>query len=384
MKSLSVLLLDEQGHHSQKVALCLGQIPGLKVHVLSDERWVPVRFSRHITSFRFHAPNISEMQKLQTVLQTIEETASDVILPIVEGSSHFLHRCREFLAPRIALPPCAQSSTVSLVSSKDSLCHFLKQNRLPLPETIDLETSGELEKDLGRIKFPILFKPANGGEGQGIRTFVNRESFLDFMRTNPVAPRSIVQAYVEGHDVDCSVLCRDGSILAHTIQTSFRPRKNKFGSDDAIEFIEDRETLKVVEPLVRALNWSGVAHIDLRYDKEDRQIKVLDFNARYWTSLLGSLAAGVNFPYLACRAAMGESFDRPLARKGRFFTAGAAARNFFTNCATQRGVKLGPGESGLPYALKDPGPRIFTMLKKSVAFERRVVPVHFQKSWKLI
>ena len=40
---ISVLLLDSDGNHSQNVALALGGIPGLRLHVVSNLRWPAVR-----------------------------------------------------------------------------------------------------------------------------------------------------------------------------------------------------------------------------------------------------------------------------------------------------------------------------------------------------
>src|SRR2546428_697479 len=49
---------------------------------------------------------------------------------------------------------------------------------------------------------------------------------------------------------------------------------------------------------MQALKWSGIVNIDFIYDENDKQAKILEVNPRYWQSLLGSLFAGVNFPYL--------------------------------------------------------------------------------------
>ena len=56
------------------------------------------------------------------------------------------------------------------------------------------------------------------------------------------------ESYVRGEDVDCSVLCKDGKILAHTIQTSLLPRRHPFGIDDGLDFIRDPQTLGQARP----------------------------------------------------------------------------------------------------------------------------------------
>src|SRR3712207_9519956 len=48
------------------------------------------------------------------------------------------------------------------------------------------------------------------------------------------------------------------------------------------------------------------------------QVGVLEFNPRYWASLMGSLSVGVNFPYLHCLAGVGVPFSRPAYSKKRY------------------------------------------------------------------
>jgi predicted ATP-grasp superfamily ATP-dependent carboligase len=253
------------------------------------------------------------------------------------------------------------------------LCEFLVEHGQPQPPAIILRSIAQAEMEMSRLTFPVLFKPATSGCGIGIRTFVDAATLLSFLRTawRPESP-ALVQSYIPGHDVDCSVLCQSGKIMAHTIQISFLPRRSQFGSDEAIEFIRDPQTLAATARLMSALNWSGIAHVDLRHDQRDGQVKVLDFSPRYWTSLLGSLAAGVNFPYLSCLAALGIGFTPPVPVLRKFFTADAAFGHVLGKCVGRRGSKITLKESGLAYAFSDPGPRVFRIMKNALSvLERR-------------
>ena len=95
-----------------------------------------------------------------------------------------------------------------------------------------------------------------------------------------------------------------------------------------------------------------------------QQVHLLDFNPRYWTSLLGSLAAGVNFPYLSCLAALGIDFEPPTPVLRRFFTAEAAVKHVGRKCLGRSSPTITVRESGLAYAFSDPGPRAFNLAKR--------------------
>ncbi len=119
------------------------------------------------------------------------------------------------------------------------------------------------------------------------------------------------------------MLCRDGEILAHTIQQPFT-RATNFTPAGGVEFVCDDRVLAVTRATMAALKWNGVAHLDLRYDTTRHALVLLEINPRFWGSLLGSLHAGVNFPLLTLRASLGESFDPPSFRACRYVSATTA------------------------------------------------------------
>lgn len=352
-------MLDRGGHHSQKVAVCLGQIKGITLHVLSDRNWVPVRFSRHVTSFHSHPHTANESEQIEAIIRTVRRTNSNVLLPVTDCGTHLVCAWQTELSRHVALPPLPSTAGLKAVLDKNSLSRFLAEHGLPQPPTMILHSPEQAEIELRDLPFPALIKPANGSGGCGIRKFANRALLMEFLRTNWSRERpALVQSYVQGRDVGCSVLCKDGKILAHTIQTSHLPRPDPFGNDEAVEFINDPQTLEVVAKLVSALNWGGVANIDLRRGS-DEQILLLDFNPRYWTSLLGSLSARVNFPHLACLAALGIQPARFAPELKRFFTTDAVIRHFIQKCLGRPHSRVCIKESGLPYTLNDPLPRAF-------------------------
>jgi predicted ATP-grasp superfamily ATP-dependent carboligase len=67
--------------------------------------------------------------------------------------------------------------------------------------------------------------------------------------------------------------------------------------------------------LLRALQWYGVAMVEFKVDPRDNQPKLMELNPRFWGSLALAIHAGVDFPYLLYKMAMGEEFDPALDYK---------------------------------------------------------------------
>lgn len=102
--------------------------------------------------------------------------------------------------------------------------------------------------------------------------------------------------------------------------------------------------------------------MDCRYDETTQTVNLIEINCRYWGSLLASLAAGVNFPYLACRMALGHQFDVPSYAKRRFVDAAAIVKQSLN--PTFRGHSWFTWkDTNLPYALSDPLAELVKVLR---------------------
>ena len=75
-------------------------------------------------------------------------------------------------------------------------------------------------------------------------------------------------------------------------------------------FVESIDQPRVEELACRFLasfNYSGVAEVEFKYDARDDRYKLLDVNGRFWTWCGLGHRAGIDFPYLAYRQALGET-----------------------------------------------------------------------------
>ena len=105
--------------------------------------------------------------------------------------------------------------------------------------------------------------------------------------------------------------------------------------------------------------WNGVAHIDMRIDAEDGEVKIFELNSRFWGSILGSLRAGVNFPHLACLSALKIPFPKPCYKEGEiYFVRGISGR-----VEGRDDVPYSWRRSNIPFVLADPFPEITHRLR---------------------
>lgn len=350
MKNLTVLMIDGQSTYALNVIRCLANA-GHQVHVLSTVHRASLRVARHVGSFRIWN-GIDGPGALAACEEIAREVRADLCMAIDEAAIGVLAENSAPLSVPIAPIPTAASLRTAI--DKWQFAEFSRTWQLPHPPTYLCTPDAAFRQCLAAVRFPVLIKPRRGGNAAGIRQFADREALLRHLGANPqLYGTTIVQTLIPGEDIDCSVLCRDGKILAHTIQRAFLPTEG-FKPPGAVEFVHDDNVLRVVRDAMMMFNWTGVAHIDLRRDAETDELRFLEINPRFWGSVLASLHAGVNFPHLACLAALDESFTAPRFRECRYVAGSTAARLWRHGQIGMRRAGFRFRDTALAYALADP------------------------------
>ncbi len=322
-KPLTVLLLDGQSTFALPVIRCLSAMPGTRIHVLATSNLLPVRASRAVASFRCWN-GLDQPGGAEFCAAYAREVGADVCLavdiPTIEAAA--LNP-----GPRaVAFTPIPPLASLRIACDKWDFARFVQSRALPHPESLLCVDSDSGRAELRDLVFPVLIKPRSGGNGAGIRRFDDADALLRHLAAHPdLWGNTIAQHLIAGHDIDCSVLCVDGRVIAHTIQRGFTSTVG-YKPPGGIEFTHHQKVLDIAQALVAELQWTGVAHIDLRTHADSGDVSLIEVNPRFWGSVLGSEHAGVNFPHLACLAGLARTFDYPQSRACRFVAGNTAAR----------------------------------------------------------
>lgn len=291
--TINVLIPDGESTWAINVIQCLGGFP-YDIHVLSRKKKTASKYSKFTTTFTYCKDAKIEEDWMSIILAEVQRKNIHVILPIAEKEMLFLKtyesRIKEF-TKIIALPP-VQGLEVSL--NKGKFYEFFKSNGLSYPKTAIVDRRGVIRDLIDDISFPVLIKPFQGKGGEGIIRFDNELDLQTFFKENPTG-NFVVQEYIDGYDIDCSVFCEDGSIKVYTIQKGMIPNQDPYAPQLGVLFVDNEEVLELISSLMKTLNWNGIAHIDLRFNDKTGRYHILEINARFWGSLEASKKMGVNF-----------------------------------------------------------------------------------------
>ncbi|HBI00309.1 MAG TPA: hypothetical protein DDY18_01650 [Flavobacterium sp.] len=300
-KKLSVLIPDGESKFTLAVFRTLSRVDDLEIHILSNQPNLPIRYSRFCCSFTTYEPG---SDAVKAILNAIQIVKADVLLPIDVPMIRLVSSHQDTFASLISLPPLSPPETIDLAGDKGQLAKLMQAHDIPHPATVFCNEVAAEERNFSHLEYPVLLKPTIGAGGEGIILCKDFSELSQNLKAVSKPETYIVQSFVNGYDLDCSVLCENGEILAYTIQKGIIPPAQPFAPSSGIEFLYNEKLYTAVQQLMRALNWSGPAHIDTRYNPEKDVVKIIEINPRFWESIIGSAIAGVNIPYLASLAAM--------------------------------------------------------------------------------
>ncbi len=177
-------------------------------------------------------------------------------------------------------------------------------------------------------RFPVILKPAcrtDANEFTRAKAWKadDRDAMLSLYQRAAASVGSdavIIQEWIPGSgeaQFSYAGLWNRGRAIASLVARRTRQYPIDFGrSSTFVETVEQERVEELACRFLKSLDYTGVVEVEFKYDRRDRQYKLLDVNGRFWTwTGLGALA-GVDFPYLAWRQALGQSVSPGRAKTG--------------------------------------------------------------------
>ena len=370
-RSICVLIPDSDDPNTLKILRCLGKARQVTTHILSKSRFSKERFSRHCARCHHHR-SISEEDWINAIRSVVQRWNIDVVLPVSQEGVNFISRNREAISNFAAISPVPEYDILKIAQDKWLLYQFLMQQELPTIPSVFVGTGGQMVADPGRLtsfEYPALLKPVCGSGGGGI---VKVETVSDFQRVWESehirkGQEYILQSFIPSEEWSLSVLAEHGEIKAYTLYRSLLAPKKGFRIGRLVEYVDEESVLDIGTRLVSAMEWDGVADIDILVDIRDQTPKILEVNPRFWQSLLGGMMAGVNFPLMCCLSALGEASFCKQRTPVRFARPSLYVEVLISRLIGRRPpAKIRWRQSSLRFTCRDPLPEIVDVVRKNI------------------
>ena len=320
----SILVFDANQRSALAVVRSLG-CQGHKVYVSDCTEISLSGQSKHC--FRYlRSPNpVSAITDfIQWLGVVITEEQIDLLLPVTDISTQILLNNQQSL-PSSCIIPYSELDILTSLSDKIELAHQAAKVNIPCPEYHVYENAKSLV--MGSIdSFPIVLKPARSvfikeddcvltsvsivNSAEELQNVLKETSYLDSFPF-------MIQKYVPGHGAGVFALYNQGKAVAFFAHQRLREKPPRGGVSVLSESVElDAELLSMTRKLLDSVNWHGVAMVEFRIDPSGKPW-LMEVNTRFWGSLQLAIDAGVNFPLMLCKIALGETAENLNYKKGQ-------------------------------------------------------------------
>ncbi len=201
---------------------------------------------------------------------------------------------------------------------KRNAAYLVDRVGIPAPRTVCPASVETVIDECVVLRYPLIIKPRHGWGSRGITSVETPEELFRAYRTLdaedalPIVQEKIPQGkkfYVG------AIFGNDHRPIAFTVHEELRNYPLDRGPSTAQRSVNRPDLIDYTARVLSAANWVGVANADFMIDPRDGTPYFMEINPRFWGPLQASIQAGVNFPDLLARVAMGESIPPQAAHK---------------------------------------------------------------------
>jgi D-aspartate ligase len=360
--NFSVLIPDGESPLLFNLLNCFSQVKGVDVYVMSNLEHSSFKVSSRIKKYIYNPKTNTETDWVSNINKEVSRFNIDVVLPIDENGIRILIKHKN-LIPNNKLVALASYENFNIAINKGVLTAYMNKTQIQKSNNVVVKPGGLFDDE--KIKFPVLIKPTvNSGGGVGITKFYSREELEKYFINNKFEIDYLVEEYLSGYNICCNVFCIEGTILASTIHKGLMKGNREFGPSVGLEFLYEDDLYQIIKTLMKSLNWSGVANIDLIYEEIAKEFRVIEINPRVWYNVEASALAGVNFPYLQCLHHLSIDFEKPKYNFVKYLNLNGVLKCIKSNKFSMLSFKVLFKNGQLPFVLKDPLPMVYQVFSK--------------------
>lgn len=304
------------------IARSLGEY-GVPVCVIDDEPSVS-RYSRYVE----HAVRVDDLRDEESAVAALLDTGRRlgldgwVLFPTRDETVVACARHREALAEQFRVP-VQPWETTRWAADKRLTYELAGELGVPVPRVREAAEGAPSEAD-----FPLVVKPAfkspfiyaTGVKAWRVENAGELRHKTEQAATAVPLDEVILQDYIPGDGRQQFAFCalvRDGEPVASMTVNRRRQHPIEFGrASTFVQTVDMPELERLSTRILGAMRYDGLVEVEFKVDPRDGEPKLLDINARSWGYHTLGRRAGVDFPTLLFRQALGEEVEKARATTG--------------------------------------------------------------------
>jgi hypothetical protein len=233
---------------------------GHRVYAADDYAQAPGSHSKYAAGhFVYPSPRQQTEAFIDELEKIIAEAEIDVVVPAFE-EAFYISTQHERLSARATIFT-GRFAALARLHDKAAFGALVRKLGLPIPETVVANTPAELEQAIGR--FDRYFARAVFSRG-GATLLTNTGPLAGAMKFDECHPTLaspwVVQPFVDGETVCTYSTVHSGRVSSHLMYRI--PRQWHHATGIRFESVDASESLRLLEPLVAELDYTGQISID--------------------------------------------------------------------------------------------------------------------------
>lgn len=272
----------------------------------------------------YQVPRATDPLYIDKLLEICKQENVDVIMPFMSAELlPLIERKEEFekMGVRVSV---SDKRSVEITNNKYRLYSFMKEQGLSVPRFARVENADELLAACAFCGYPnnaVCVKATELSGSRGIRIikpgvskfellfgekptsfFTTMDELLSTLQERVCMPEMMAMEYLPGIEGSVDLLAENGKILYMAYRES---TVNLHSIPQEGELKENKEACEIAEKVIKALNFSGNADLDFKYDAEGHPV-LMEINPRIAATMKIFKEGGLNLPYLRIKHLLGE------------------------------------------------------------------------------
>jgi D-aspartate ligase len=242
------------------------------------------------------------------IVELAREHRYDFVLPTDDVSSELLTAERDQIEryTRLAVAPY---EIFMKARDKSKTLRIAMANDVPCPRTF-FPDDESIDRIAGRASYPVLVKANVSSGARGISAVYHK---ADLERTYEQVKEAYgechIQEYIPKGDLQYKAdlfLDHNQDLNAAIVYSKLRYFPVNGGSSVVNRTVRHPQIIDSAYRLLKAMGWRGFADFDFITDPRDGVAKIMEINPRIPACFRITLAAGIDFPAMIAKLAMGE------------------------------------------------------------------------------
>jgi len=302
-----ILITDGRALSALAIARSLGTTDA-EIHVCDEFRLTVSAFSKYVTEMKVHEPISESPQKfIEWLMRCCRREGYDLVVPVRDETTLAVAEHRERLSA-VTSVFVADRSTITRMMDKGSCMQAAEKLDVPIPTTYYPDGPAAIEEIQTAASFPVLIKPRIASGSRGIvRVDEPNELPEKYDAVSQAHAEPIIQEFVDhagGHYSIGTIFDDSSEPVATHVYKETRQYPASGGPAIAAHTVEKEPWIDSALDLLEAHDWKGPAHMDVLYDPDTDEYRLIEVNPRFWSSLALTINSGVDIPYLLYKMAV--------------------------------------------------------------------------------